>query len=82
MGLLTTIADFMRQYHYFHGALHALERASARQLADMGIERADSRRVGLGRGGAPDRPGGADRSSGRIGNSTAGSLELGFAGQH
>ena len=33
MGLLTTVADFMRQYHYFHGALHALERTSARQRA-------------------------------------------------
>ena len=41
MSLLTTITAFVRQYHYFHGTLHALERASERQLADMGVERAD-----------------------------------------
>ena len=81
MGLLTTVADFMRQYHYFHGALRALERTSARQRADMGIERADlarlawaeaERRMAL-EAQSPERP---------FRKFAARSLDLAFAGQH
>lgn len=81
MSLLTTVTAFVRQYHYFHGTLRALQRASERQLADMGVQRADlarlawaeaERRVAL-EAQAVERP---------YRKFEAGSLELTFAGQH
>jgi uncharacterized protein YjiS (DUF1127 family) len=80
MGLLTTVTAFVRQYHYFHGALHALERASERQLADMGIERGDLARLAWKEGGrrASVETHRANRPFRKF---EAGSLELSFAGQ-
>ncbi len=81
MSLLTTITAFARQYHYFHGTLHALERASARQLADMGVERANL--AGLAWAEAERRVAQEAQSAERpYRKFDAGSLELRFAGQH
>ena len=80
MRLLTTIADFVRQYHYFHGTMHRLQGLSDRQLADMGLERGDLARVAWSEAERRidldtrtlDRP---------YRKFEAGSLELAFAGQ-
>jgi hypothetical protein len=81
MGLLTTIAAYVRQYHFFHGTLHTLQGRSGRQLADMGLERGDLARLAwieaerrVGREAATvERP---------FRKFAAESLDLAFAGQH
>mgnify|MGYP001424696632 CR=1 FL=1 len=45
MRLLTTIALTLAQYHQFHATLRELSGCSDRQLADMGVDRADLTRL-------------------------------------
>ncbi len=80
MRLLTTIATTLAQYHHFIAARDQLEARSDRQLADMGIDRADivrlawqeaERRLPL--------PAEADEAP-RFSKTTAGPLDLAIAG--
>lgn len=45
MHLLSTVVALVRQYHYFHGALHRLRGYSDRDLADMNIARDEVVRI-------------------------------------